>query len=232
MLAGRRPAVCFFGQDLVDAELVAEEVLPVRTSEWMTTRDISQMPGGESKTSKAGVAELLRVFEKKSTGGIARIPLGSQVIRMQKMRSGTTPCVCFFRPDVLAAGLCQEHALPEKTAEWMSSKGVKAFPHGGTIATQNALLQLAQAYEACQGVQQPDGGRLLDYEGHSIHVQKMQAVGMQPICFLKDDLIAAGLIGAAVRRQDKATRVRRKDISPGSDDLKRMGRSRTTGTDE
>ncbi len=63
MQAHNQRPICFLKEDVYRAGIVQREALPAKTDEWWSSVDVRQKPYGESKETKAAIAQLTRAFE-------------------------------------------------------------------------------------------------------------------------------------------------------------------------
>jgi hypothetical protein len=80
------------------------------------------------------------------------------------------------------------------------------------------------------------GEQTVTYKGYSIRVKKMQSGKMQPVCVFSDDwpkvLLAAGIEEPTHADESfKSKPHKKREFTPGSDDLERTGCSRKPTVD-
>ncbi len=164
-----------------------------------------------------------------TSGGLVLEYHGKQ-IRAQRMKpEKRPPAVYLWAKDLIDAGMLRGDTLPEKTDAdgWVHKDIIAKHPNGNAQQTKLALRTLEEAFEAGAGKLQADGSMRLLYDGNFIHMQRMKAGSTTPICYWHQDLIAAGLMAESSRESLKPGRPSRTDLTPGSDHLKRTGRSRS-----
>ncbi len=230
-IRGTMDAMCIRKDDLIAAGLVREDRLRTKTDDWWTNREVKARRGGQSAATQATIARLLHAFEagegKTLRDGTMVINDHGQKVRMARVDTGTGEAICFYGEDVVAAGLVQEEIRPTKTTEWLTRDEVRKTPGGCTTQTKKAIAELLQAFESGNGVTHTNGEAVIKYAGTDIHVQKMVSGARQPICFREADLLKAGLIAGQDREPLKVQGRGKNDLTPGSDHLKRTGRSRS-----
>ena len=97
---------------------------------------------------------------------------------------------------------------------------------GSAKPIQQAIANLIKEFKAGEGEQLSDGSRLILWDEHPFHVQIMQVGTRETVCFLGADIQKAGLLAESSRETLKAKRPSKAELKPGSEHLKRTGRSR------
>jgi hypothetical protein len=162
--------------------------------------------------------------------GVQTIRYGGQDIRVQKMQAGPAQPICICREDwakvETAAGVetCQE--LPEKDERWVGLRETRKMPGGQRVSILATVKAIIEAYDVeAQGIQ------TINYRGQSIQVQRMQRGSVPVTCIRREDWPkveqAAGVESRYADDSLKSPSVATKNLAPGSDHLKRTGRSRS-----
>lgn len=238
MQSGTRTAVCFLGKDFIKAGLVHTQTLPLKTETWWSAKDIEDKNGGRSYETVEAITKLQEAFNagkgKKQEDGSIVIAHGGHKFHAQKMQAGTRPAICFSANDIIKSGLVREHPLPTKNDDWWSVRDIRGKPIGQSVKTSEIITKLTKAFEVGEGIEQKDGSTLITHSDHKFHVQKMQGGVRQPICFLAEDIIKAGLVNEKPGRESLKTRPpAKKDISSHGEHIhSRTGRSRGLSTSD
>lgn len=224
---GKRDAVSVLRDDLIAAGLIADGQYPAKDDAWWSLSDLIRKVGGQSAVLKR-LAERFEAGEGRPLGdGIAVVSDQGVSVRTRKMQARKGPAVCFLGEDLVAAGLVQAESLPKKTDAWLTKDEVR-FAKGGNRAQRTTIVtQLLHAFETGAGTRQPDGTTIVNHAGVEIHMQRMLSRSRQAVCFRKDDLLHAGLIPDDDREIPRSKPPLKTDVTPGSDHLKRTGRSRS-----
>ena len=91
-------------------------VLPEKTDEWLSSKDMVNLPGGRRPNVKDAVDAILTAYDEGKLGE-QTVHFNGQSIRTQKMQSGSQQSVCIYRKDwpkvekaagVLRRGIAEE----------------------------------------------------------------------------------------------------------------------------
>lgn len=223
--------ICFLADDVTKAGLVQTEELPIKTREWLSVGDIAKSFGGKRARTTRTITELQRAFEAgngiRQADGSLLLEHGGIRVRAQQMQAGPTQPICYHRQNLIDAGLISEQELPLKTDQcgWYNAYDLCQRFGGRTKPINQAIASLTQAFKAGEGEQLPENIRSIRHGEHSIRMQIMRSGAVGRICFLADDMRKAGLMIEPGRQSLKTERPSRIDLTPGSDHLKRTGRS-------
>ena len=101
---------------------------------------------------------------------------------------------------------------PRKDDEWLSTREIKNSPGGNRRGIMPAVESIVADYDF-----ESLGIQTISYNGQSFRVQQMQSGPVQPVCIYRADIPKLDRVACVIHK---------KDLTPGSDDLKRTGRSR------
>lgn len=215
MQAGPKQPICICRDDWPRIKAAAG-IFPQKDDAWLTQREAEYMPGGTRLAVVAAFKTLTEMYDPNVLGEQA-ITLNGQTIRVQKMRSCKYQPICICRDDwskvEQAAGVIPGGTLPHKDGEWLSTREIKSSPGGNRRGIMPAVESIVAAYDA-----ESIGLQTISYNGESFRVQQMQSGPARPICICRADIPKLDRVACLIQK---------KDIAPGSDDLKRTGRSRS-----
>jgi len=189
MQAGPTQPVCIFRDDWPKVEkaagVEAGQCLPEKDDNWLSSRDIEGLPGGQRVEITEAVRAIIGQHDDQKLG-IQTIRQNGQSIRTQKMQASSMQPVCIFRDDwpkvEKAAGVEAGHKLPEKDDNWLSIADIRTLPGGNRVSIKETFNIIIDQHEDKQlGIQ------TIRQNGQSIRTQKMQAGSMQPVCIFRDD---------------------------------------------
>jgi hypothetical protein len=215
MQAGPQQPICICCDDWPTIKTAAG-ILPQKDDTWLTPREAEYMPGGGRGAVLATVKSVTEMYDQ-DTLGEQEVTLKGQTIRVQKMRSCAQQPICIRRDDwpkvELAAGVIPGGTLPRKDAQWLSARDIKNSPGGNRRGIMPAVEGIVAGYDS-----ESLGMQTISYNGQSFRVQQMQSGPVRPICLYHADV---------PKLERAASVIHKKDIIPGSDHLKRTGRSRS-----
>lgn len=231
MQCGNAQANCIAAADWPKLEKAAgvgaKQDLPVKDNQWLGVEDTTKLPGGARVAIRAAVSAITGAY-KAGAVGVQTIHYRGQDIRVQKMQAGPAQPICICREDwakvETAAGVEACRVLPEKDDQWLSLRDTRTMPGGQRVPIQATVKAIVNAYDVgALGIQ------TIQYHGQSIQVQRMQRGSVPVTCIRRDDwakVERAAIDVSYVDRTEKGSSIRKKVITPGSDDLRRTGRSR------
>lgn len=185
---GRQP-VCIYREDWPKVERAADvapkRALPEKDDEWLSLVEGSSLPGGRRVALQKTAKEIAEAYNSEELG-LQEISCNGQMIRVQRMQSGSQQPVCIFREDwpkvELAAGVSGAMSLPVKDENWLSVLESRRLPGAERTKIKVAVKAITEGYDVSRrGVQQ------IHYNGQVIRVQKMKSGVQQPICIYRED---------------------------------------------